>query len=313
MTLDDPVKVLAWLQRRPSASELRSAFPAEWDSMERELEGALQTRDPSRLHRLLNAEAPSAKRRVRGTPGRKEKQALARTAVRQQMARVALQRYATALATSRTSGKIRFNLFNGWLTQRLLFRRGLERKPVSMTWFRLLWPLVWQKRYLMPLVEPRGIYCFYSKQFIRQLKEIIGGRGCLEVGAGDGTLTRFLQEAGVRATATDDHSWAHRIAYPESVIRMDAHTALHEYPSAVVICSWPPAGNDFEREILRSDDVDIYLAIVSVHRAASGNWRDYEQQTRFTLERRPDLARLLLPPELGCDVLMFTRRPAAAA
>ncbi|MBO3036854.1 hypothetical protein J4764_09375 [Burkholderia pseudomallei] len=52
---------------------------------------------------------------------------------------------------------------------------------------------------------------------------------------------------------------------------------------------------------------------VSVHSAASGNWRDYEQQTRFTLERRQDLPRLLLPSELGCDVLLFRRRPAVAA
>ena len=53
---------------------------------------------------------------------------------------------------------------NGFVAQRLLFARGLERKPVSMRRFRLIWPLLWQRRRLMPLVQPKGIYCFYSRR-----------------------------------------------------------------------------------------------------------------------------------------------------
>lgn len=312
MKLENPAKVLTWLQRRPSAEELRLTFPDEWERMERELAAALAGRDRGRLHRLLNPDGPSPERRGRGHLSRQERQELARAAVRQQMARLAVQRYGAAIATGRTSGKVRFNLVNGLLTQRLLFRRGLERKPVSLTWFRILWPLVWQKRILMPLVEPKGIFCFYSRQFVKRLAAIIGERHCLEIAAGDGTLTRFLRDSGTRVTATDDYSWEHKIAYPESVIRMDARSALRYYPSKVVLCSWPPAGNDFEREIFCSESIDTYVAIVSVHRAASGNWRSYQDQTSFVMEHRPDLARLLLPPELGCAVLLFARRTPAA-
>ncbi len=43
-------------------------------------------------------------------------------------------------------GTVRFNLLNGYLAQRLLFAKGLERKPVSIHWFRVLWPLLWQRR-----------------------------------------------------------------------------------------------------------------------------------------------------------------------
>ncbi|WP_175149595.1 hypothetical protein [Paraburkholderia ultramafica] len=307
--LGDPAKVIAWLQRRPSGDELRSTFPDEWEYMEHELAAALAERDPRRLYRLMNPGVNSAGRPAKSNLSRREKQELARAAVRRQMAAVTIQRYTTAIATGRKSGKLRFNLVNGLLTQHLLFGQGLERKPVSLAWFRILWPFVWQKRFLMPLVEPKGIFCFYSRQFVERLSGIIGERLCLELGAGDGTLSRFLRDSGVRITATDDYSWEHKIAYPESVIRMEARIALRSHPAEVVICSWPPAGNNFEREIFRCESVDTYLAVVSVHRAASGNWYDYEHQTSFAMERRPDLARLLLPPELGCDVLLFTRKP----
>lgn len=48
----------------------------------------------------------------------------------------------------------------------------------------------------------------------------------------------------------------------------------------------------------------MYIVILSRHRFASGNWGAYEEQQDFALEHRRDLARLLLPPELECDVLV---------
>jgi hypothetical protein len=76
-----------------------------------------------------------------------------------------------------------------------------------MVAFRLVWPLLWQRRFLMPLVGPKGIYCFYSKPLIRKLADMIGDRRTLELAAGDGTLARFLIGSGVNITATDDYSW----------------------------------------------------------------------------------------------------------
>ena len=58
----------------------------------------------------------------------------------------------------------------------------------------------------MPLVQPKGIYCFYSKPLIQDLAALIGQRSCIEIAAGDGTLSRFLAAKGVDLTATDDHS-----------------------------------------------------------------------------------------------------------
>ena len=307
MQLNDPAKVLTWLQRRPSEATLKNAFPKQWDAMEAQLAACIAERDPARLHRLLHPDDASAAispSRI----GNAAKVRVAQTAVRQRMAALAIQRYSFAVATEKTSGKVRFNLVNGYMAQRLLFKRGFERKPVSLFWFRLLWPLLWQKRLLMPLVERKGIYCFYSRPFVLRLRDLIGQRSCLEVGAGDGTLTWFLHELGVPATATDDYSWFDKISYPESVIRMDACRALSHYTPRVVLCSWPPAGNTFERNIFRTQSVDMYIVIVSRHRFASGNWEAYEAQQNFTHERRPDLSSLLLPPELGSEVLIFSRK-----
>jgi len=234
----------------------------------------------------------------------------ARAAVCQRIAVLVIERYGMAAAVGKVSGKVRFNLFNGWLAQRLLFRRGLERKPVSLLWFRMLWPVIWQKRLLMPLVERKGIYCFYSDAFIRSVAKIAAGRACLEIAAGDGTLSRFLRDAGVAVTATDNHSWGDRISFPADVERLEATQALRKCAPEVVLCSWPPSRNEFEREVFRTPSVQVYLVVVSKYRFACGNWDDYVAQELFLMEHRPDLARQLLPPELGCDVLLFRRKNA---
>ena len=131
-----------------------------------------------------------------------------------------LEKCYLAAASGKASGKIRFNLINGLIIQRLLFRKGLERKPVSLGWFKFWWPFISQKRFLMPLVQSRGIYCFYSTALIEALAELIDRRSCLEIAAGDGTLAALLTEAGAPVTATDDFSWTHAIQYPDRVEKL---------------------------------------------------------------------------------------------
>jgi hypothetical protein len=239
MKSNDPVRVLAWLQQKPSLDQLRAEFPDQWDATEKELAAALAKRDPQRLHRLLQRSARPAQGARKTTLGRSDKWALVQSAVTQRMAALAIERYSVTVATGRTSGRLRFNLFNGLLAQRLFFAHGFVRKPVSLFWFRLIWPLLWQKKFLMPLVERRGIYCFYSDKLIARLSELIAGRTTLEIGAGDGTLSRFLAARGVPVTATDDHSWADRISYPEQVVRIDASAAADHAVSSTMAVVYP--------------------------------------------------------------------------
>jgi hypothetical protein len=161
----------------------------------------------------------------------------------------------------------------------------------------------------MSLVQPRGIYCFYSRELIEALAGMIASRSCLEIGAGDGTLTRFLKDQGVQLTATDNHGWGNAVAYPDWVIRLDAREALASYAPEVVICSWPPAQNDFERQVFNTPSVQLYIVIGSRHHFAFGNWDDYRRQTAFEFEEDRKLGALVLPPELESAVYVFRRKP----
>jgi hypothetical protein len=95
--------------------------------------------DPERLREHLAAMA----RTPVETPGRRRPEREVISAQVHRYLAVALldQAYLSA-TTGVTSGKIRLGLVGGFLAQRLLFVRDLERKPVSLFWFRVVWPLV---------------------------------------------------------------------------------------------------------------------------------------------------------------------------
>lgn len=305
----DPDMILQWLHNKPGHKELCAAYPDEWERVRGELGELLAPGKAEELQVYLKRLSVPDSIPFRGPEHKKITDSAVRQIIRYRMALSAVKQHCVAMATGIESGKVRFNFFNGFVAQKLFFSDGLERKPVSMFWFRMLWPLIWQKKFLMPLVQPEGIYCFYSQQLISALAEKIGKRSCLEIAAGDGTLTRFLAQQGVRITASDDYSWEHAVRYPEWVARMDAKEALRHHAPDVVICSWPPAGNNFERKIFRARSVQLYIVISSRHRFAAGNWVDYNEQSTFSFEEDAELSRLVLPPELDAGVYVFWRKP----
>jgi hypothetical protein len=271
---------------------MRKAHPAEWEQVRSEIAQVVDTGDPEQLKAYVQ--------RVSRGGGSDVKRA---------MAVEALRKLCVSAATGVRSGKVRFNLWNGWLAQKLLFKgKGLERKPVSLAAFGLVWPLLTQKSFLMPLVEPKGIYCFYSRRLIKELAKMVGDRKALEIAAGDGTLSRFLKAEGVDITATDDRSWSHSIDFPDDVRDEDAVTALKNHQPQVVVCSWPPAGNNFEHAVFATPSVDLYIVIASQHAFASGNWSAYEKQRDFSYEQDHNLSKLILPPELEGAVYVFRRK-----
>ncbi|HEY6759325.1 MAG TPA: hypothetical protein VI318_07535 [Baekduia sp.] len=298
----------AWLEGEPPIAEVRARFPDEWAQVRRELAAVVDAGDVEAIKAYAS--------RVAAAPQVRDERAAVSALARQRLAADALRQMGVAAATGVTSGRLRFGFFSGRLTQMLLFRRGggLERKPASMRAFRLVWPLVRQKRYLMPLVEPRGIYCFYSRELVARLTELIGGRACLEIAAGDGTLARFLREAGADVVATDDGSWrqTRREASGDDgddVIDQDAQSALRERRPAVVLCSWPPAGNAFEKWVFKTPSVGLYIVIGSRSEFAAGNWADYRAAgDAFDLSEDPELSALVLPPEIAPAVWVFRRR-----
>lgn len=297
----------AWLAGDPPASEIRARFPAEWATVQKELTAVVDTGDVEAVKRY------AARVAAGGGAVRNDREAV-RVMARQRLAADALRQMGVAAATGVSGGRLRFGLVSGWITQRLLFAGGgLERKPVSMRAFRLLWPLVRNKSYLMPLVEPRGIYCFYSRELIRGLAALIDGREpCVEIAAGDGTLSRFLRAEGVDVVATDDYSWQKtRREQVGDVVEQDAVSALRERAPRVVLCSWPPAGNPFEAEVFRTESVELYVVIGSRSEFAAGDWAAYRAATSegaFALEEDEALSALVLPPQIASAVWVFRRQ-----
>jgi hypothetical protein len=309
-TRNRPDEVLGWLRTEPELDELVEAYPDHWRRVEADLDRVIDRNDPDAIKKYLAEVAnPSP-----ALPGRaRPKRELLADEIRRQMTLQALQQAILAASNRGKTGRVRFGLLNGYVAQKVLFRRGLERKPASATVFRLVWPLLRQRRLLMPLVQPKGIYCFYTRQLIRELSTVIGDRTCLEIAAGDGTLSRFLAAAGVAVTATDDYSWQSRVEYPAEVLPQDARTALRKHTPQVVICSWPPPGNSFERLVFTTPSVNLYIVITSRQEHAAGDWSSYRSQDTFTMTEEPSLSRLVLPPEIDPLVLSFRRTGTAGS
>ncbi len=304
--------VLQWLDGNPPLHELMERYPSEWELVGRELVSAMEDGRAETLNefaRRARGEWDLWRGRIRASRANpKTLDSALPVLIRSRMALLALDRCYWAASTGVATGKVRFGLLNGMIVQRLLFSRHLTRKPASLAWFRLCWPLITQRRILMPLVQPRGIYCFYSGKLIHELCNLIAGRSCLEIAAGDGTLSRFLGEAGHEVRATDDQSWTRAITYPSAVEKLDARRALQMYSPRAVLCSWPPPGNDFERHVFATRSVELYVVIGSRYRFASGNWDAYASQDAFEWAVEPRLSRHVLPPELDSAVLVFRRK-----
>ncbi|MEK5163230.1 hypothetical protein NYE69_12945 [Paenibacillus sp. FSL R5-0527] len=222
-----------------------------------------------------------------------------------------LEHLSIAASSENAAKSISFNIWDGAILQRLLFRRAFERKPVSMGLFRLFWRFVIHKKILMPLVNKKGIYCFYSKELISQLSKIIGDKKCLEIAAGDGTLTKFLNEKGADCKATDDYSWGHYIAYPDFVEKADARTALRKYSPQAVLCSWPVPQNTYEKHVFKTSSVELYIVIGTNNPKRTGDFESYYRADDFTMELSEELTSLLLPPSDENAVYIFRRRNKA--
>ncbi|MDD5286906.1 MAG: hypothetical protein PHD54_13710 [Desulfuromonadaceae bacterium] len=315
MKKSTPENKMEWLQTMPTLDELCRAYPEVWDIVQREIAGIVAGGGVAELQAYLKRSTLEsgmiAKKLQKSRGDKKILETTLLQLVRNRMTHLAIRQHCVSEATGIEKGKVRFNLFNGYIAQKLLFNDGLERKPVSLFLFRLIWSLLPQRRLLMPLVQPEGIYCFYSRQLVDQLVGLIAARNCLEIASGDGTLTRFLTGRGVKITATDDYSWKYAVKYPEFVVKRDAGDALREYAPEVVLCSWPPAGNTFEQQVFRTKSVHLYIVIASRHRFATGNWDEYMLQSAFSFEEEKQLSRMVLPPELDPAVYIFRRKPAS--
>lgn len=308
----DPKAEIGWLTANPPLSELMGRYPEEWEKVGNKLHSLLKDGSAEKLNGYAQRAkwmAEMGKDRIRKSRNNpKVIETFLPNLVKSKMWLQALEKCYLSSAFGKTAGRVRFKLINGYIIQKLLFSRHLTREPVSLFWFKIFWPFITQKRILMPLVLPKGIYCFYSRQLIKELATLIGKKPCLEIGAGDGTLSRFLIEAGIEIIATDDYSWGHAISYPRMVERIDAREALQKYQPEVAISSWPPPHNNFEQHVFATASVKRYIVIGSRHKFACGNWEAYVAQNHFEWMEDSRLSNCVIPPELDSAVYIFWRK-----
>ncbi|MBK8871441.1 MAG: hypothetical protein IPN19_10455, partial [Elusimicrobia bacterium] len=81
-----------------------------------------------------------------------------------------------------------------------------------------------------------------------------------------------------------------------------------KYKPRVVLCSWPPPNNPFERAIFSFPTVELYIVIGSRHSFATGNWKDYGLQKYFHWAQDNTLSRTVLPPEVDPTVHIFKKK-----
>lgn len=297
-----------------SLDDLKRDYPEEWEVVGPKLVECAAG-GPRQLNRFVLEASRNAKpwrrRMARSHSNPRTMKSALPHLIRERMIVLAVEE---TLRSAALGGKpnhtVRLGLWSGFLIQRLLFSSGLQRKAASDTWFRRLWPLVFDRRLLMPLVQPRGIYCFYSQNFIQALTALISGRSALEVAAGDGTLSRLLRAHGASICCTDNRSWTHAISYPDDVEALDATAAVTREKAAVVICSFPPPNNTFESKILSASSTETYVVVTTAHEFAAGNWNAYRAQTQFDMVENREWSRWVLPPEIDPLVLIFQRKKA---
>jgi hypothetical protein len=113
------------------------------------------------------------------------------------------------------------------------------------------------------------VHQFLTREFADALAghlHALGAAPVLEVGAGQGELSRQLRSRGVPIVATDDGSWLDgRYGWPADmppdVVRRTYRDALQRYQPAVVLCCWMPFGEDWTPAFRTCPSVRTYLLV----------------------------------------------------
>ncbi len=312
MPQQSPKNELSWLNENPRLQELMERYPELWEDTGKKLVAAASQGQANVVNELIHQAKSAADlwstRIAKSRNNPKVIESGLPYILKSRMLLLALDKCNLAAAAGKVHGKVRLNLWNGYIIQKLLFSHHLTRRPVSLRLFHFWWHFISQKKLLIPLVQMKGIYCFYSKELVRQLTQIIGDRKCLEIAAGDGTLARFLREQGSNVIATDDYSWKHAIEYSEEIEKIGAKQALEKHQPQAVLCSWPPPGNNFEKHVFATESTELYIMIGSRYQFASGDWASYSSQTKFDWSIDEQLSKLVIPPELESAVIVFRRK-----
>lgn len=302
------------LKNEISVEKLLTQYPEYKGDVLKEINAIINSKDSNLINTIiekytLNAKIASKKIAKSGY-NEKTLNAFMPNIIKARFAIFLLQRLIFASSTNKIKNKTRLNIWDGFILQKLLFEKDLIRKPVSLGLFTFFWKFIVNKKVLLPLVNERGIYCFYTKQLINNLSTILDGKYCVEIATGDGTLTKFLKDKNINCIATDDFSWDYFINYPDFVEKANAKAALNKYNPEVVLCSWPVPNNSYEKHVFKTKSVELYIVIGTKNPKITGDYDAYYNAAseNFTMELDERLSSLILPPSEDNAVYLFRRK-----
>jgi hypothetical protein len=117
--------------------------------------------------------------------------------------------------------------------------------------------------YIVAPCQVLNIFQFYSIEFIDHVVKTINSSGfqrIIEIGAGDGYLSYFLNEAGIGIVATDDYSRTY-INRPGRVEKIGHMDALKKYDPDFVVINWEEYRGTYSLDVLAYPSVKNLLWI----------------------------------------------------
>jgi len=145
----------------------------------------------------------------------------------------------------------------------------------------------------VPVCRAQGIYHLLTLEFVSALARILKRlpEPWLEVGAGQGGLTRALRAAGVPITATDDGAWWPD-PLPTDVEQCAITSALQRYQPGTALCVWPPRGTNWPALFRAAPPVRAYLLIGNGLRGMTGDAASWSGASGWRRRALPQLAAL---------------------
>jgi hypothetical protein len=232
--------------------------------------------------------------------------------IRARMTILAVEQFIEAFTSP--NGKLGFS--DNWRLNFSLIRHLNHGKLLTINQFDETWASLKDRTMAARLIQKTGFWSIPTKELCLGIKHYAGDDYILEVGAGRGLFVAGLEKSGAQITGVDDCSWemAHQkiSSAAKKIKQQDARQALAEIKPKTVLAVWPPPGNSFEAEIFATSSVKTYIAIVSRHKFASGNWREYQSQDKnlqgFSCTTNERLNAMLRPLEAEQTVLIFKRK-----
>jgi hypothetical protein len=297
-----------------SKNEVAGMFPDEWQNIEKQLEVLFSSNDPNKINDYVNkVKRVTEQWKIRAAKSGNNP-SMVRMAfpylLRGKIVFMAMEEHMQGiLRKANESRKDTLGFFSSLIVHRVMRLTELTRRPLALGFLNRCWRFVADKRTALALLGKKGMYCVYTKEFVALLKKELKGRRVLEIGAGNGLMARFLKQEGVDIVATDDYSWLDKIVYGDNVEKLAAADALAQHQPEVVLVSWPPPNNDFEKHVFKTPSVKTYIVVGCSLEAATGNRKSYSAAEKiFRLERSEVLAAALFPAEIKSEVLIFNRK-----